>query len=58
MGLKIEVNRDVLFAPTRHVTHWALNPIYTSAKGSGMLMSVWRMPKQGSIRCTSTVTRS
>jgi len=40
MGLKIEVNRDVLFAPTRHVTPWALNPIYTSAKGNGMLMSV------------------
>jgi hypothetical protein len=40
MALKIEVKRDVLFAPKRHVTSWALNPTYTSAKGSGMVMSV------------------
>jgi len=40
MGLRIEVNRDVLFAPTRHVTSWALNPVYASAQGNEMLMSV------------------
>jgi len=40
MALKIEVKREVLFAPTRHVTLWALNPTYTSAKGSGMMMSL------------------
>ncbi len=40
MPLKIEVRREVLFAPTRHVTLWALNPTYTSAEGDGMIMSV------------------
>lgn len=40
MPLKIEVRREVLFAPTRHVTLWALNPTYTSADGDGMIMSV------------------
>ena len=40
MPLKIEVQRDVLFAPTRHVTLWALNPTYTSPRGQGMIMSV------------------
>lgn len=40
MPLKVEVKRDVLFAPKRHVTSWALNPAYTSARGRGMLMSV------------------
>jgi len=40
MPLNIEVKRDVLFAPTKHVTHWALNPTYTSAQGDGMIMTV------------------
>jgi hypothetical protein len=40
MPLPVEVKRDVLFAPTRHVTNWALNPIYVSARGPGMIMTV------------------
>lgn len=40
MPLAIDVKREVLFAPTRHVTNWALNPTYVSARGPGMLMSV------------------
>ncbi|MCX7824608.1 MAG: glycoside hydrolase [Verrucomicrobiae bacterium] len=40
MALNIEVKRDILFAPTKHVTHWALNPTYTSARGEGMIMTV------------------
>ena len=40
MALKIEVKRDVLFAPTRHVTMWALNPTYTSTNGNAVIMSV------------------
>jgi hypothetical protein len=40
MPLTMEVKRDVLFAPHRHVTNWALNPAYTSARGRGMVMTV------------------
>lgn len=40
MPLAIDVKREVLFAPTRHVTNWALNPTYVSARGPGMLVSV------------------
>jgi len=40
MPLNIEVKRDVLFAPTKHVTRWALNPIYVSAQGDDMIMTV------------------
>lgn len=40
MPLPIEVKRDVLFAPARHVTNWALNPTHTSADGGGMIMTV------------------
>lgn len=40
MPLSIDVKREILFAPTRHVTCWALNPVYTSARGPDMLMSV------------------
>ena len=47
MALKIEVKREVLFAPRRHVTSWALNPAYTSAKGSGMVMSVTETDGRG-----------
>ena len=47
MSLKIEVKRDVLFAPTRHVTPWALNPIYTSARGPGMIMTVMETDGRG-----------
>jgi len=32
MPLSVEMKRDVVFAPTRHVTNWALNPIYTSGR--------------------------
>lgn len=44
MALKIEVRREVLFAPTRHVTSWALNPTYTSANGNGMQLRTLRGP--------------
>ncbi len=40
MPLAIEVRRDVLFAPTQHVTSWALNPAYTSDRSNRMMMSV------------------
>jgi hypothetical protein len=40
MPLAVEVKREVLFAPRRHVTNWALNPSYTSARGRGMVMTV------------------
>lgn len=40
MPLDVDVKREVLFAPQRHVANWALNPAYTSAHGTGMLMSV------------------
>lgn len=40
MALHIDVEREVLFSPTRHVTLWALNPTYTSPKGDTMIMSV------------------
>ena len=40
MALPVDVRREVLFAPTDHVTPWALNPIYTSTRGNGMVMSV------------------
>ena len=40
MALKIEVRREVMFAPARHVTLWTLNPTYTSASGHGMIMTV------------------
>ena len=47
MPLKIKVTRDVLFAPTRHVTLWTLNPTYTSANGDGMIMSVTEIDGHG-----------
>jgi len=40
MALEVQVKRDILFAPTKHVTNWALNPTYTSARGDGMIMTV------------------
>jgi hypothetical protein len=40
MALSIDVRREVLFAPSQHITPWALNPIYTSTQGNGMVMSV------------------
>ncbi|MFA6561913.1 MAG: sialidase family protein [Verrucomicrobiia bacterium] len=40
MALNVEIKRDILFAPTKHVTNWALNPTYTSARGDGMIMTV------------------
>ena len=39
MALKIEVRREVMFAPARHVTLWTLNPTYTSARGRGMIVT-------------------
>ncbi len=47
MALKIEVRREVLFAPTRHVTLWTLNPTYTSARGHRMIMSVAEIDGHG-----------
>lgn len=40
MPLKIEVKREILFAPKEHVTPWALNPAYVSQRGEGMLLTV------------------
>ncbi len=40
MALSIAVTREVLFAPARHVTLWALNPVYTATSGNGMVMTV------------------
>lgn len=47
MTLQMEVHRDVLFAPQRHVTLWALNPTYTSPKGEAMIMSVTETDGRG-----------
>jgi len=38
--LDIKVTRDVLFAPSRHLTYWALNPTHTAGTGGEMLMTV------------------
>jgi len=40
MPLAVELKREPLFAPRRHVSNWALNPAYTSARGRGMVMTV------------------
>lgn len=47
MPLNLEIKRDILFAPTKHVANWALNPIYTSARGDGMIMTVTETDGRG-----------
>jgi len=40
MPLNIEIRRDVLFAPQKHVSVWALNPAYVSLRGPEMVLTV------------------
>lgn len=47
MPLPVEVKRDVLFGPSRHVTNWALNPTHTSADGTGMIVTVTETDGRG-----------
>lgn len=47
MAIDLEVKRDVLFAPEKHVTNWALNPAYVSRHGEGMIMTVTETDGRG-----------
>jgi hypothetical protein len=47
MPLNLDIKRDILFAPTKHVANWALNPTYTSARGGGMIMTVTETDGRG-----------